>query len=113
MVYQFYGLNIRIFNPNRRSKNSVLRNTILVSDMPIIFTKELVKQFLIAGLSNQGAVIWIYFKQFNAMTQEEEELGKNVKDLCCQIESGKNGNWEIAGFKKDQLRHRVASPVMK
>jgi hypothetical protein len=44
------------------------------------------------SLSNLSAVIWIYFRQLNAMTHEEEELGKNVKDLCCQIESGKNGN---------------------
>jgi hypothetical protein len=111
MVYQF--CSVRVFNQNRRSKNFVLRNTILVYDMPIVFPKDLVKQFLVAGLSNQYAVIWIYFRQLIAMTHEEEELEKNVKDLCCQIESGKNGNWEIAGFKKDQLRPCVASPVMK
>jgi hypothetical protein len=81
--------------------------------MPIVFTKDLVKQFLVAGLSNPGAVIWIYFGQINAMTHEEAELGKNVKDLSCQIESGKNGNWELSGFKKDRLRPGVASPVMK
>ena len=73
MVNQFYGLNLRIFNPNHRSKNSVLRNTILVSDMPIISTKDLVKQFLLAGQSNQGAVIWIYFRQLNARIDEREK----------------------------------------
>jgi hypothetical protein len=36
------------------------------------------------------------------MTHEEAKLGKNVKDLGCQIESGKNGNWELSGFKKDR-----------
>ena len=30
----------------------------------------------------------------------QSELAKNVMDLGYQIESGKNGNWEIAGFKK-------------
>jgi hypothetical protein len=73
MVYQFCSLNVRIFNHNRRSKNSVLRNTILVYDMPIVFTKDLVKQFLGVGLSNPGAVIWIYFRQINANSPEQEE----------------------------------------
>ena len=30
----------------------------------------------------------------------QSELAKNVMDLGYQIESGQNGNWEIAGFKK-------------
>ena len=30
----------------------------------------------------------------------QSELAKNVKQLGYQIESGQNGNWEIAGFKK-------------
>jgi len=58
MVYQFYGLNVSFFNHNRCPKNSVLRNTILVYDMPIIFTKDLVKQFLTAGLRNLNAAIY-------------------------------------------------------
>ncbi len=34
MVYQFCRLNVRIFKHSRRSKNSVLRNIILVYNMP-------------------------------------------------------------------------------
>jgi hypothetical protein len=41
--------------------------------MAIIFTKDLVKQFLVAGLSSPGAVIWIYFRQINANSPEQEE----------------------------------------
>ena len=73
MVYQFCSQNVRVFNHNRRSKNSVLRNTILASDMAIIFAKDLVKQFLVVGLSNPGVVIWIYFRQINANSPEQEE----------------------------------------
>ena len=64
--------------------NFVLRNTILVYDMPIVFRKDLVKQFLLVGLSNSRAVICIYFRQLNASTPEQGEavfatLFKNEK----------------------------------
>jgi hypothetical protein len=81
--------------------------------MPIVFTKDLVKQFLVVDLRNQCAVIWIYFRQLDTMTHEEAQPGKNVKNIGCQIEGGKNGNWELSGFKKDRLGPGVASPVRK
>jgi hypothetical protein len=41
--------------------------------MPIVFKKDLVKQFLVAGLSSPGAVVLIYFRQINANSPEHEE----------------------------------------
>lgn len=55
MVCRFCGLSVRIFNHNCCSENFVLRNTILVYDMPIVFTQDLVKQFLIVVIRLKAA----------------------------------------------------------
>jgi len=60
--------------------------------MPIIFTKDLVKQFLVVGLCNPRAVIYIYFSQLNANTHEQGGWC-----ICNQVEEWEKGAKQILG----------------